>query len=80
MYKFYNLISIFWTTMFVVQICYCQEMGKFMVFSDLFVAGEGLQYVGSVLTTLDWFMVLTAVFNVACMVIVNKLLGKELKK
>ena len=76
---FYNLISIFWTTMFVVQICYCQEMGKFMVFSDLFVAGEGLQYVGSVLTTLDWFMVLTAVFNVACMIIVNNLLGKELK-
>lgn len=76
----YNLLSIFWLVVFLVHICYCQEMGKFMVFSDLFVAGEGLQYVGSVFVSLDWLMVLTGIFNIACMIGVNKLIGKDLAK
>ncbi len=75
----YNFLSILWTVVFVVQICYCDELGKFMIFSDIFVAGEGLQYVKQVLLNLDLGMVIVAIFNICCTIAVNKLLHKDLK-
>ncbi len=56
----YGVLEIFWIGIFVSQICYVQQMGKFMVVSDLFVAGEGLQYIKVVFLQLKISMVLTA--------------------
>ena len=39
------ILGLFWNVLFFAQICYVQQLGKFMILSDLFVAGEGLQYV-----------------------------------
>ncbi len=76
----YNLITIACITTFIVQICYCQEMHKFMVFSDLFVAGEGLQYVTSIIPSFDYLMGFIALCNIGILVIVNKLLKSEKEK
>ena len=75
----YNFLSLLWTVVFVVQICYCDELGKFMIFSDIFSAGEGLQYVKQVLLHLNLGMVLIATLNVVCTVAVNRLLHNDLK-
>ncbi len=75
----YDFLSLLWMVVFVVQISYCDELGKFMVFSDIFSAGEGLQYVKQVLLNLNIGMVLVVIFNILCTVAVNKLLYKDLK-
>jgi len=51
-----------------------------MVFSDLFVAGEGLQYVASIIPSFDYVMGLIGVFNIGIIVCVNKLLKSEKNK
>lgn len=66
----YLIINIFWNIIFVAQICYVQQLGKFMIFSDLFLAGEGLQYVKSVLFNLNPGMIFTTIFSIICMVLV----------
>ena len=63
--------------LFIVQICYCQEMHKFMVFSDLFVAGEGLQYVASIIPCFDYMMGFIALCNIGIMIFINKILKGE---
>ena len=70
----YNIMHVLMITLFVVQICYCQEMHKFMVFSDLFVAGEGLQYVASIIPCFDYIMGFIALCNIFILIGVNKLL------
>lgn len=77
----YLVLNCIWNITFCVQICYVQQLGKFMIFSDLFLAGEGLQYVGAVLSKLNLGMVLTTLFSIVCMVsvyILNK--NKEEKE
>ncbi len=74
----YNIMHILMITLFVVQICYCQEMHKFMVFSDLFVAGEGLQYIASIIPCFDYTMGFIALCNILILIAVNKLL-KDIK-
>ena len=74
----YNIMHILMITLFVVQICYCQEMHKFMVFSDLFVAGEGLQYIASIIPCFDYTMGFIAVCNIFILIGINKLL-KDIK-
>lgn len=64
---YYYILNALWIIVFVVQICYVGQLGKFMIFSDLFVAGEGLQYVKSVLIHLNPGMVMTGILSVSCM-------------
>ncbi len=73
----YNIMHILCIVSFVVQICYCQEMHKFMVFSDLFVAGEGLQYIASIIPCFDYLMGFIALCNIGIIIVVNKLLKGE---
>jgi len=49
-----------------------------MVFSDLFVAGEGLQYVASIIPCFDYTMGFIALCNIFILIAVNKLL-KDIK-
>lgn len=81
---YYYILNVLWIIVFIVQICYVGQLGKFMIFSDLFVAGEGLQYVKSVLIHLNPGMVIMVIFSVACMVgvyFLNKgLIEKENRK
>lgn len=75
------ILNCIWNIVFCVQICYVQQLGKFMIFSDLFLAGEGLQYIGAVLSKLNLGMVLTTLFSIVCMIsvyILNK--NKEEKE
>lgn len=65
---YYYTLNILWIVVFVVQICYVGQLGKFMIFSDLFVAGEGLQYVKSVLIQLNPGMAVTGLLSIGCMV------------
>ena len=73
----YTLMHIACIVLFIVQICYCQEMHKFMVFSDLFVAGEGLQYVASIIPCFDYIMGIIALCNIGIMIFINKILKGE---
>ena len=73
----YNIMHVLCIVSFIVQICYCQEMHKFMVFSDLFVAGEGLQYVASIIPCFDYMMGFIALCNIVILFLVNKLLKGE---
>lgn len=64
----YLIINMTWIVVFVVQICYVKQLGKFMLFNDLFLAGEGLQYVKSVLLHLNPGMVVIALISFLIMV------------
>ena len=63
---YYYSLVILWIIVFVTQICYVEQMGKFMIFSDLFVAGEGLKYVKTVLIHLNPGMVITVLLSFSC--------------
>lgn len=71
--KVFSIINIIVGIIFVSQICYVQQLGKFMVFSDLFLAGEGLQYISSVLTNLNPGMIITVIFEIICLISLNAL-------
>ncbi len=63
------------------QICYVQQMGKFMILSDLFLAGEGLQYVKSIFLNLNLGMILTIIFNLVLVIVINMINDKrEIRK
>ena len=62
---FYIVFYVIWHVVFCAQICYCQKLGKFMVFSDLFLAGEGLQYIKSVILNLNLGMCLIVLVDIA---------------
>lgn len=64
----YSAINILWIVVFIVQICYVQQLGKFMLFNDLFLAGEGLQYVKGILMNLNPGMVIIAILSVFLMI------------
>ena len=71
----FNVINTIWLVAFVSQICYTQSLGKFMIVSDLFFAGEGLQYAKNLFNNLNPGMVITMFFSLACMIaliIINK--------
>lgn len=53
------------------QICYVQQLGKYMVLSDLFLAGEGLQYIKSIFLNLNFGMIVTIIFNIILVVVIN---------
>lgn len=77
------ILDVLLNVLFCAQICYTQQMGKFMVLSDLFLAGEGLQYVTSVLVKLNIGMVLTVLFNIgllALIIYLNKDIFKKKEK
>ena len=81
--KIFVILDILLNVLFCAQICYTQQMGKFMVLSDLFLAGEGLQYVTSVLVKLNIGMVLTVIVNIlllSSIIILNKDVFKKKEK
>ena len=72
-YNVYIILNIVIDVIFFAQICYVQSLGKFMIFSDLFVAGEGLQYVHSIFANMSVGMLLTIAFTFICMIVVKVL-------
>lgn len=67
----FTIISILLDILLFAQVSYTQQMGKYMVLSDLFVAGEGLQYIKSVFIKLNFGMILTIVINIVLLIILN---------
>ena len=76
-YNVFIIMNLIIDMLFFSQICYVQSLGKFMIFSDLFVAGEGLQYVHSIFANMSIGMILTIIFTFICMIIVKILNRKE---
>ena len=76
-YNVFIIMNLIIDIVFFSQICYVQSLGKFMIFSDLFVAGEGLQYVHSIFANMSIGMILTIIFTLICMIIVKILNRKE---
>lgn len=81
--KAYIIIEVLLNVLFCAQICYTQQLGKFMVLSDLFLAGEGLQYISSIFVKLNIGMVLTVLANIGIIsgvIILNKDVFKKVEK
>ena len=61
---YFTCLNIFWIVMLCAHIIYCQQMGKYMIFSDLFMAGEGLQYLEVIFVNLNFGLVLAVLISV----------------
>lgn len=55
------------------QICYTQQMGKFLMVSDLFLAGEGFQYIFNIFLNLNPGMLITIFSSVIIIIALNYL-------
>lgn len=75
--KVLSIFIILMNILMFAQICYVQQLGKYMVLSDLFLAGEGLQYVKSIFLNLNFGMIITMVFNIILVIIINKINDKK---
>lgn len=64
------IINFLWNILFFAQICYVQQLGKFMIFSDLFVAGEGLQYIKAIFSNINMGMLITNFISIASSIMV----------
>lgn len=71
--KVFTIVNILLDILLFAQICYTQQLGKFMIFSDLFLAGEGLQYVKSIFFNLSIGMLVTIGINIILLIILNYL-------
>lgn len=69
--KVFTVISVILNILLFAQVSYTQQMGKFMVVSDLFVAGEGLQYIKSVFIKLHAGMMLTIALELVFVILIN---------
>ena len=66
---YFTLLNIFFIVLLCAHIIYCQQMGKFMIFSDLFLAGEGLQYLEVIFVNLNFGLVLAVLISVVSNII-----------
>lgn len=71
--KVFSIVNVFMAALLFSQVCYVQQLGKFMIVSDLFLAGEGLQYIKSIFLNLNFGMIFTVLFSVFCIVVLNVL-------
>lgn len=69
--KIFTIIDLVMNVVFFAQICYAQQLGKFMIVSDLFLAGEGLQYVKSVFLNLNLGMLIVVIINIVLIALLN---------
>ena len=74
-YKFrvYFALNLFFLVLFVAQIVYAGQLDKFMMLSDLFIAGEGLHYIKVIFVNTNVSMVLTVIFNLCLLGVIYKL-------
>jgi len=72
-FKIYVVLDLFYLVFFISQIVYAGQLDKFMMLSDLFVAGEGLQYIKVIFVNTDASMVLTVIFNLFVSAFIFKL-------
>lgn len=75
--KVFTVINSILDILLFAQVCYTQQMGKYMVVSDLFLAGEGLQYIKSIFIKLNFGMILTVIINLVLLIILNYLNKKS---
>lgn len=71
--KVFTIVSILVNTLLFSQVCYAQQLGKFLIVSDLFVAGEGFQYIKSIFLNMHLGMIVTILINVILLVLINYL-------
>lgn len=76
--KVLSIFIILMNILMFAQICYVQQLGKYMVLSDLFLAGEGLQYVKSIFLNLNFGMLVTIAFNIILVIIINLINDKSI--
>lgn len=66
-----SIIIFLFNILFFAQICFVQQMGKYLIVSDLFLAGEGFQYITSIFSNLNFGMIVTIIINIILIVAIN---------
>ena len=69
----YSIFNLIWIVILFSQVCYAQAMGKYMIFADLFLAGEGMQYALSAFLNLNFGMVVSVFIAIMCNLIILKI-------
>ena len=72
---YFTILNVFWIILLCAHIIYCQQMGKYMIFSDLFLAGEGLQYLEVIFVNLNFGLVLAVLISIISniiLIVINK--------
>lgn len=62
--KVFTIIAVLLNILLFSHICFAQQMGKLLSVSDLFLAGEGLQYIKSIFLNLNGGMIITLIINI----------------
>ncbi len=61
---YFTLLNCLWIGFLVAHIVYCQQMGKYMIFADLFMAGEGLQYIEVIFVNFNFGLFLACLISI----------------
>lgn len=69
--KIFSVVAVALNVLFFAHICFAQQMGKFIMVSDLFLAGEGFQYFFSIFLNLNIGMILTIFINLGLIALLN---------
>ncbi len=75
----FTIINLICDIILFAQVGYAQQMGKFLTVSDIFLAGEGLQYIKSVFLNLNIGMLVTIFLNIVIMGVIYYL-NKDIKE
>ena len=76
----YSISNLIWIVILFSQVCYAQSMGKYMIFADLFLAGEGLQYALSAFLNLNFGMIISVFIAIMCNLIILKINKPTIKE
>lgn len=71
--KVFTIVAALLNILLFSQVCYAQQLGKFLMVSDLFLAGEGFQYIFNIFLNLYPLMVITILANIIILGILNYL-------
>lgn len=74
--KVFTVVAVLLNLLLFSQICYAQQLGKFLTVSDLFLAGEGFQYIKNIFLNLNAGMIITLIVNIVILGILNYLDNK----
>lgn len=78
--KVFTVVAVLLNVLLFAHICFAQQMGKLLSVSDLFLAGEGFQYIKSIFLNLNAGMIITLIINIVLIGSLNYLDYKTVKK
>ena len=79
----FTILNVFWIVALCAHIIYSKQMGKYMIFSDLFLAGEGFAYIEVIFVSLHFGLIVSCLIAIVSNLIIllnNKDTYKETRK